>query len=111
MVGSVPFLLSSFRIAPSAVRSLQDNYHFLYPITKSDVCSELEKIWPKAITLMREKSLFVPIESPLYSALFHPSLGRKQLGNFISLSRPSLPKFGDWRLTWTCLCSFGLSMV
>src|SRR6202030_4039838 len=39
MVGSVPFLLSSFRIAPSAVRSLQDNYHFLYPITKSDVCS------------------------------------------------------------------------
>ncbi len=37
MVGSVPFLLSSFRTTLSAVRSLQDNYHFLCPITKSDV--------------------------------------------------------------------------
>src|ERR1700724_917808 len=41
MVGSVPFLLSSFQTTPSAVRSLQDNYHFLCPITKSDVCSDL----------------------------------------------------------------------
>jgi hypothetical protein len=49
MVGSVPFLLSSFGIAPSAVQSLQDNYHFLCPITKSDVCSELEKVWPKGL--------------------------------------------------------------
>jgi hypothetical protein len=42
MVGSVPFLLSSLRIALSAVRPLQNNYHFLCPITKSDVCTELD---------------------------------------------------------------------
>src|SRR5271165_4872755 len=36
MVGSVPFLLSSFRIAPSLFRPLRDNYHCLCPIRKSD---------------------------------------------------------------------------
>src|SRR6476660_2856972 len=39
----VLFLFTShFRAAPSALRSLQDNYHFLCPITKSDVWGELD---------------------------------------------------------------------
>src|ERR1700680_1619292 len=51
--GSALFLLSSFRITPSVVRSLQRNYHFLCPITKSDVWRELEKVWPKGSPLNR----------------------------------------------------------
>ena len=36
-----------FRLTPSVVGPLRDNHHFLFPITKSDVCNKLEKVWPK----------------------------------------------------------------
>jgi hypothetical protein len=42
MVGSLSFLLSSFEVTPSAMRYFQHNFHFLCPITKSDVCLETE---------------------------------------------------------------------
>jgi hypothetical protein len=32
-----------FRLTPSVVRHLRDNYHFLFPITKADVCNRPEK--------------------------------------------------------------------
>jgi hypothetical protein len=35
-----PFYYLLSKPTPSAARSLQDNYHFLFPITKSDVCSQ-----------------------------------------------------------------------
>ena len=38
-----------FRLTPSVVDSLRDNHHFLFPITKSDVCNKLEKVWPKGL--------------------------------------------------------------
>jgi hypothetical protein len=38
-----------FRLTPSVVGPLRDNHHFLFPITKSDVCNKLEKVWPKGL--------------------------------------------------------------
>jgi hypothetical protein len=38
-----------FRLTPSVVRPLPDNYHFLFPITKADVCNRPEKVWPSGL--------------------------------------------------------------
>jgi hypothetical protein len=105
---SVLFLLSFFRLTPSAVRSLQDNYHFLCPITKSDVSNKLEKVWPKGLRLSREKSLFVPIESPqLYSALFDFSRGCI-IGSFYTQSLEVICSILPVRRVWL-IPAFGLS--
>ena len=49
ITASIFSVLFFFRLRPSVVGPLRDNHHFLFPITKSDVCNKLEKVWPKGL--------------------------------------------------------------
>src|SRR5260370_33120984 len=57
----------SLRAAPSVVRPLRDNYHFLFPITKSDVYIKLEQVWAKGLSrVARWLGLSVLVSSYYY---------------------------------------------
>src|ERR1700676_524379 len=64
----------SLRSTPSVVRPLRDNYHFLFPITKADVCNKAEESLGEGIRSSRENSdlEFAPPVSMLWPVRLSP---------------------------------------